>query len=246
MKPISFHTLRTFIDKGARYSSMLATGEVTEDIKEKARIGRMRRRFILQPDTVLDIPVVPGEHLTPSGALSTKEATRKWLDSLDPYVFVTPKEMEEWSTLANVCHDYAPLFMVMKDCQFEIERQTEEEGMIFSARAHMVDSGVTYPTVHALHTCRDFNDAVKNIRDLYQLEKLVWTADIFSCEIGSIFVVETENGMRVRQFLFDSDVIMAAVDRVKRWTATWVKARDNPNAAVLQPKTLSLHQIKGA
>jgi hypothetical protein len=243
MKPLSFYNIKDFVNRGARYVSMTATGEIQEDAKEKIRIGSLRRRFVLEPERAFDLPVVPGEHLTPSGALSTKEATRKWLATLDPYVFVTPKEMDEWSLLANACHEYPDLWNIIPRCRFELSRQVEAEGLVFSAKAHMLDDE---NKVHAFHTTRDFNEAVKNIRDLYQLEQLTWTADLFDAQVGSIFVAETEGGQRVRQFFFDPDVLRSAAERVKRWTAAWYRAKDDMGREYLPPKTLSYSNIKGA
>ena len=244
--PITFHQLTDFVNGGpAYYERRHISQSIKLDLRNKLRRARMRRLAICQPDAFTSIPAVPGEHLTPSGELSTKAATRTWMDSLPTWDFVSPNELAEFSAIANSCDEYRPLVELIcdQDVHFELGTSKDMGGLTVEASAHIA----VPDSIHNFHFTREFNSAVAQIRDLFQVERLVWASEVFGNPVGSIFAVETIEPYRVRQYRFHPAILEAAGERVARWTASLVRQMDVGRwPAHLPPKLLEPSHLKGA
>jgi hypothetical protein len=211
---LSFHQLKDCATVSPLYYyRRYISGELPGPDSDAMRVGRIVHLAALEPDKFATVPVVPAEHLTPSGGLSTKAATRVWLESLPSRDFSTPEELAMCGKLADAVRKHPEVAPLLVGGQVEVEGFVDFDGVGVKARADLIAGGGVWD----LKTTRNLDTCVAEARDLGYVEQLAWYARVFQCHVGGLIMVEKAEPFRCMVLRFAGDAIRRARARNDAW-----------------------------
>ena len=217
---LSFHQLKDLATVSPRYYQRRhVTKEIADGDRDALRLGRLVHLAVLEPAIFADVPQVPGEHLTPSGGLSTKAATREWQAQLTGRDYGTPDELELCRQLQAAVRGHSLARLILDQSQVEVETRWDRDGVACKAKADIIraPSREIPGEVWDLKTTRRLDGIVRECREYGYAEQLAWYADAYQVAVGGLIVVEKEPPHRVLIIQFDVDVIAQARERVASW-----------------------------
>lgn len=125
------------------------------------RMGSLTHMIILED--AHDYVIIPDEHMTPSGGVSTKKATREWLASLEPgKLYATQREITQIQLMQHEVkqHDYAQ--QIMDGAEFERVARVEGPEVWLQSKIDIINHNKSI--IGDLKTCNTLEDFPGNIR----------------------------------------------------------------------------------
>ena len=247
---LSFHQLKDLAIVSPRwYQRKYIIGEIQDGDKDSYRIGRLVHMAVLEPEKFAAVPTVPAEHLTPSGALSTKAPTREWLASLPNRDFGTPDELALCRRLQEAVMGNTEAATIVNQSDVEVELFREIDGVNVKAKADLIRKAFTgRGQVWDLKTSKKLDDIARECREYGYVEQLAWYARLYDVMPGGLIVVEKEEPYRVIVVRFAEDAYVKARTKLAGWMGlykTCVETGTWPNDP-LYPITLTAADLAAA
>jgi hypothetical protein len=222
----SFHQMKDFATVSPRYYYRRhIEGTLPGIDKASLRTGRLIHLAVLEPDKFRALPLCPAEHLTDSGNLSTKKATKDWIASLGGQDFVTANEAQQFTAIAMavVGNPDAQRILCHPQVACEVERFGERDGVQIKGKADIIIPGQVWD----LKTTDSLDSIIRQCRDFCYPEQVAWYQDLFGVTGGGLIVVEKEEPHRVAVLAFEPAVMAAARKRVGAWWSHFLACRSS-------------------
>ncbi len=164
------------------------------------------------------LPLCPAEHLTDSGSLSTKKATKDWIASLGDQMFVTAAEREQCLAISLAAWSNKQAYPLLSNGapQFEVEAFAQRDGVEIKGKSDILRPGLD---VWDLKTTDNLDSIVAQCRDFAYPEQVAWYQDLHGVSAGGLIVVEKDDLHRVAVITFEPAVMAAARRRIAAWWA---------------------------
>lgn len=223
---LSFHQMKDFATVSPRYYVRRhVEGTLPGIDKASLRTGRLIHLAVLEPDKFGGLPLCPGEHLTDSGNLSTKKATKDWIASLGGQDFITENERMQFTAIAMavMSNPAAQRIICGVDTSCEVERFGDRDGIAIKGKADIVSKRAVWD----LKTTDSLDSIIRQCRDFCYPEQVAWYQDLFEVTEGGLIVVEKEEPHRVAVLDFEPAVMAKARQRIAAWWSHFCACRSS-------------------
>jgi PDDEXK-like domain of unknown function (DUF3799) len=176
------------------------------------------------------VNIVPAEHLTPSGELSTKAATREWLATLPNRDFATPNEQAFCVHLCTAVYANEEAAKICLQSDKEVEIFREIDGFQAKGKADMIRKPFTGKgQVWDLKTTKSLDNIKRECREYGYVEQIAWYSRLYDVTPGGLIVVEKEEPHRVLVVRFAEDALVAARTRLAGWGGLYKSCLESGN-----------------
>lgn len=244
---LSFHQMKDFATVSPRYYLRRhVEGTLPGIDKASLRTGRLIHLAVLEPEKFAALPPCPGEHLTDSGNLSTKKATKDWIASLGGQDFITEGERMQFTAiaLAVMSNPDAQRIICGEGTACEVERFAKRDGVPIKGKADIV---IPRRAVWDLKTTDSLDSIIRQCRDFCYPEQVAWYQDMFGVTEGGLIVVEKDEPHRVAVIIFAPKVMSDARRRIATWWSHFLACRatgewtnDPPGVVTITAEQLAL------
>jgi len=218
---LSFHALK---DLGTKSPFYFYKRHVTKEIpgfsSASMNFGTAVHAATLEPQTYREqVTVCPAEHLTPSGELSSKAATREWRKLLPPYAcIIGPYDYALAIHMARRVRENPLAAAILDGSTCEQGVATNVLGTPSKAK---IDIIARDGSVWDLKTIKSLDAVAQQVRDFGYIEQIDWYGSINGTRAGGLIFIESEEPHRVLVASPDAGALLKARARWAVWLATY-------------------------
>lgn len=237
---LSFHQLKDFAKAPRYYYDKHVLRIIKDQDKAAYAFGRAVHCCALEgmPAFVERFIVAPPEHLTETGLLSTKKATKDWLASLDGKEVISANDAERVLRLRERVHSNVHAIELLSGGEPEVEVFGSFQGVATKGRCDWLDR--TRGLVVDLKTTRNLDTFRADAFEYGYDQQLAWYMELTGAKGHALLVVESEAPYRVAVMHFDSHTIYEAHCRNGRLVAQYAECQANDDWPVDPTEIITL------
>jgi hypothetical protein len=212
---MSFHQLLDFSKSPAYYYKKHTLKQVRDDDKQSYAFGRAFHSWCGEGREVYDqnVMIVPDEHLTPSGAVSTRKETRAWLAEQEGKTLISRKDHETIEAMVLAVHSNPICQRIMRDGLPEVEKFCV---IITDFGDICCKACIDWLTPHAaidFKSIDNIDNLERHCLDYHYDGQLAFYEDIANVQESYLIFAEKSGTNRVAVVRFDpSTIVMARGD----------------------------------
>lgn len=185
--------------------------------------GTAMHLAVLQPDIFKnEVKLIPQEHRTPSGEISTKKETKAFLAQNNDTVFLSDSDFLLVNFLGDRCKN--AFWKFLEKAKTEQVILTEIDGIQLRAQIDIIDFECG---VHDLKTIKSFDDVEETIKKKHYIEQLSWYAHLTKGHVGKLLFAETEIPYRCMVYKPTTTQIVDAFNNNLATFEDYKKAREH-------------------